>query len=194
MQRSVTEPTYHQPRPAPPAPMDSYYSGYDDASYGPYSGDADARSTYSHTALNIDYSEKYQQPPVPAMAYGSPSLPPSSPQMQYQQGVPPSPVSPSYAPYDPRQYQAYYAAPPPPSSFVPQRAFYSPETRRLLERQRRGREKKERVALVDGHLRLDLDVPRSLKRLINVGGTDMREESGKLRYTAVTDDPDLYTQ
>lgn len=43
------------------------------------------------------------------------------------------------------------------------------------------RREQKKIELVDGHLRLDLPVPRSLKQKIVWAGDDLREESGKMR-------------
>lgn len=43
------------------------------------------------------------------------------------------------------------------------------------------RREQKKVELVDGHLVLDLNVPRSLKQISRFAGEDLREESGKLR-------------
>lgn len=58
----------------------------------------------------------------------------------------------------------------------PQQSYYNEAREQVMRR----REKKK-VELVDGHLQLNLPVPRSIKQFIQWKGADLSEESGKLR-------------
>ena len=52
----------------------------------------------------------------------------------------------------------------------------------------------KQIQLTDGNLVLDLPVPRSILRFSSFKGDDIGTESGHLRYTAVTCDPDDFTR
>ncbi|GAA5985410.1 hypothetical protein JCM11641_000148 [Rhodosporidiobolus odoratus] len=188
-------PPAHQPyqqRPAPPQQQPSYHSqnthdpyGDDSGLYGYYGGDDNA-STHSHTALNMPLNEKdyyHQTPPVPSLpshyapAPDAPSYPPSSP---YH--------SPNMAPPSP-SLAGYWAGGAQPGGFYEQQGYYAQARQDVMKR----REKKK-VELTDGHLVLDLPVPRSIQQLSVYRGEDLRKESGTLRYTAVTDEPDDFTR
>ncbi|GAA5870574.1 hypothetical protein JCM8547_002051 [Rhodosporidiobolus lusitaniae] len=185
-----------QQRPAPPQQQPSYHSqgshdpyADDGGLYGYYAGADDNASTHSHTALSMPINEKdyYQHtPPVPSLpshyapAPGAPSYPPSSPLLSPGGGMPPP--SPSLAGYWAGGFQ--------PGGFYEQPQSYYTQARAPIMKRR----EKKQVQLTDGHLVLDLPVPRSIQQLSVYRGEDMREESGKLRYTAVTDDPDDFVR
>ncbi|KAK4057958.1 hypothetical protein OIO90_001177 [Microbotryomycetes sp. JL221] len=216
MQRNLTEPipnTRGGPRPmhAPPPhagqvmmspnqhstfDIDSYYNH---GNQSQQSWDDDKQSVYSHTALTMVrqpsaddeksssfYPPSTRQSPimsprdhVPQLGYFQP--PHRQPSTSPGISSPLSPFAPRPSPTYPQQH---------PMSPVPyQQTIFYKERERLLAR----REQK-RVQLTDGHLVLDLDVPKSLKQHISYKGDDLRQESGKLRYTAVTDDPDDFTR
>ncbi|GAA6062795.1 hypothetical protein JCM10212_002164 [Sporobolomyces blumeae] len=174
-------------RPSFGTPQPSYHSSaghdpYHDQSdlYGFYAAD-DAASTHSHTALNMPVSEKDYYSVAPALppthVLSSPSQqqypPPGSP--SFGNGYPASPFVGGFAPggyYE--QGQGYYA-----------------QARQGVMKRR----EKKQVRLTEGHLVLDLPVARSLAQLgSNFEGEDLGHECGKLRYTAVTDDPDDFTR
>ncbi|KAM0788848.1 hypothetical protein ACM66B_002933 [Microbotryomycetes sp. NB124-2] len=205
MQRSATDPVpaaVRAPRASSAAvlspnqqstfDLDSYYNHGNSSEQW----DDDKQSITSHTALTFQAdSEKSYYPPST-----SPMTVNHMPRLDYfqhsqQQQMPPQrqPYSPAgisspLSPFAPRPAPTMYHQSPPPPSPYQQTMFYK-ERERLLAR----REQK-RVQLTDGHLVLDLDVPKSLKQHISYRGDDLREESGKLRYTAVTDDPDDFTR
>ncbi|GAA5927919.1 uncharacterized protein JCM15063_006035 [Sporobolomyces koalae] len=162
-------PSYHANDPYPTQPHHPDHSDL----YGFYGND-DAHSTSSHTALNMPYSEKDYHTNNPAI----PSLPP-------QPGwaaapYPPSPNHPS-TPGFVGGFGGYYE---------------NPNTRYAQVRQGvMKRRENKRVELVHGHLVLDLPVARSLAQLGTggQGGTEL-DESVKMRYTAVTEDPDDFTR
>ncbi|KAK4055626.1 hypothetical protein OIV83_000172 [Microbotryomycetes sp. JL201] len=210
MLRSATDPQGARPRPqhapAPPILSPNAHSTFDIDSYyrqGNASDqwDDDKTSITSHTALTFQNdSEKSHYPPsssplavnqVPRLDYFG-----HAPQQQARQPYSPGGISSPQSPFAPRPAPTAYLQGPPPPSPYQQTVFYR-ERERLLAR----REQK-RVQLTDGHLVLDLDVPKSLKQHISYRGDDLREESGKLRYfnsscrpyTAVTDDPDDFTR
>ncbi|BGP38938.1 hypothetical protein JCM10449v2_002876 [Rhodotorula kratochvilovae] len=192
-------------------PQPSYHTQasqdpYDDPGhlYGFYAND-DAASTHSHTALNMPLNEKDYYSPQAALsppshfaspAPGAPSYPPS-PHPPSPMFAPPSPSMGYFAPQYPTGGGGYYGQPPPvvftpgfqPGQYYEQSGYYAQARQDVMKR----REKKK-VALTDGHLVLDLPVPRSIQQLSVYRGEDLREESGKLRYTAITDDPDDFTR
>ncbi|GJN89882.1 hypothetical protein Rhopal_002871-T1 [Rhodotorula paludigena] len=183
---AASQPSYHSHRSQDP---------YDDHTnlYG-YYADNDAASTHSHTALHLPLADRdyyssppplpsphfVPAPPQPQLPPGAPSYPPMSPAFP-----PPSPAYPYAAPYTPMQMRPVFSPTFQPGQYYEQSSYYAQARQDVLKR----REKK-RVALTDGHLVLDLPVPRSIQQLSVYKGEDLREESGKLRYTAVTDDPD----
>lgn len=140
--------------------LDPYYDQLQDTTYGGYNQD-DARSVYSHTALNIG-------PENPAV----PSLPPQPPQPQHY-GYPPhqGPHSPFVDGFSNGHHGGGGPMSPPVAP-----SFYNQAREQVMRRREQAK-----VELVDGHLRLDLPVPRSLKQIISFKGQDMREESGKMR-------------
>ncbi|CEQ40468.1 SPOSA6832_02098 [Sporobolomyces salmonicolor] len=181
-------PQQHSPvmqRPPPPQQSPSYHSnplysdqGHDDL-YGFYAAD-DHASIHSHTALTMEkdyYAAASSLPPPHALSPqfpGAPSYPPHSPSIR-----PPAPASPA----------SYFVGGWAPGGYYEQQGYYAQARQDVMKR----REKK-RVELQDGHLVLDLPVARSLTQLSSFKGEDLREESGKLRYTAVTDEPDDFTR
>lgn len=130
----------------------------------------DDKSVSSHTALTLYDNDKF----VPS----TPHLAQQHSPLAYNAYPPPSPYGNPMMPSVGGGSAGYfpYAMPPPPS---PQRSMFHRERELLLAR----REQK-RVQLVDGHLVLDLQVPKSLKQHISYRGDDLREESGKLRRVA----------
>ncbi|GAA5840244.1 hypothetical protein JCM5353_007839 [Sporobolomyces roseus] len=143
--------------------------------YGFYSADHDGASTSSHTALNMPYSEKdYYSSSNPAI----PSLPPS----HY-----PPPSSPFIGGFTPHPPQSPYAGAP--GGYYENSQSAYAQARQVVMKRR----EKKKVELREGHLVLDLPVARSLAQLGNQAG-GIEGESGKLRYTAVTDDPDDFTR
>lgn len=168
--------------PVDPYAGQSVHDGY-------YEGDTsqnsnwDARSNYSHTALTMDkvrpppplaateltqvQQDYYPPQPAPPLPYGAPAYPPSLP------------MHPPHSPYGMPMAQPYYQ---PPNEYAMQRQKYM------------NRRSVKQVELVDGHLVLECPVPRSIKQYITYKGEDMSEESGKMRYTAVCDDPDDFTR
>ncbi|GAA6054572.1 putative Chitin synthase 1 (putative) [Rhodotorula toruloides] len=179
------QPSYHSHRSQDP---------YDETAnlYGFYAAEDNA-STTSHTALNMPVTEKdyYHSPPPPASQHLlSPHYSPS-----HQIPAYPPPPSPS----------AHYVPMPSPHGYFPPQPLFSPsfqpgayyESSSHYAQARQAvmkRREQKKVELVDGHLVLELNVPRSLKQVSRFAGEDMREESGWLRYTAVTDDPDDFTR
>ncbi|SCV71014.1 BQ2448_3776 [Microbotryum intermedium] len=160
-------------------------SVYQDSSYA---------QTNSHTALNLQ-SEKdgfYQHSYPSPKGFQQQALSPISPTTGGVGGfrhVPwqaPAPVGPTYIPA---------------THYIPGAGgvlgnyhnngggAFQQERMRVM--QRRGRKK---IALVDGHLVMDLPVPKSIQQFNKYRGEDMSQESGKMRYTAVTDDPDDFTR
>lgn len=187
MGRSHTEPIYPpggasgggaQSRPGlqpqqPSYQLDSYYDQLQqhqqDQSYGYHQ---DNSSVYSHTALNLEKDPYYNDaapslPPQPQ--YGAPNYPPSSPLSR----PPPTPFS-GNLPYHDQQGGHFPYGPPLSPAGPP--SFYAQAREQVMKRREQAK-----VELVDGHLRLDLPVPRSLKQIISFQGQDMREESGKMR-------------
>jgi hypothetical protein len=150
--------------PAPPPPIDPYYEQMEGDQGGPYGYQQDdARSTYSHTALRLEPEKDYYAgapplPPVQNLAYESLSYPPSTPLMR----PPPSPFAGNMYPQG-----SYYQQP----------AYYSQARENVMQR----REAKK-VELVDGHLVMDLPVPKSIQQFNHYKGEDMSEESGKMRW------------
>lgn len=177
MSRSQTEPIYPptaggaRPGLAPQQPssnyqLDSYYDQLQhqqDLNYG-YHQDGS-----SHTALTLEKEPHYYNDAAPSLPpqpqYGAPNYPPSSP--AFSSRPPPTPFS-GNLPYH-NQYG-------PPLSPVGPPSFYAQAREGVMRRREQAK-----VELVDGHLRLDLPVPRSLKQIISFQGQDMREESGKMR-------------
>ncbi|GAA5886991.1 hypothetical protein JCM16303_003082 [Sporobolomyces ruberrimus] len=153
--------------------------------YGFYStqGD-DLQSVSSHTALNMPYSEKDYYTP----SRSNPAIPSLPPQPYNHHQTPPSPYyppSPNLA--LPQQFIGGFGG-----YYEPQNSQYSQVRNKVMER----REKKQ-VELREGHLVLDLPVAKSLAKvgLQGSGAGELEgDESGKLRYTAVTEDPDDFTQ
>ncbi|GAA5916120.1 uncharacterized protein JCM6883_001738 [Sporobolomyces salmoneus] len=148
--------------------------------YGFYAND-DAHSASSHTALNMPYSEKdyYQNSAVP-------SLPP-----QPIHATPPSP----YYPPSPNPGGYFSPGPHGHQQFVGGFGGYYENPNTQYAQLRQGvmkRREKKQVELTDGHLVLELPVARSLAQLGKGGSEEW--ESGKLRYTAVTEDPDDFTR
>ncbi|BGP14920.1 hypothetical protein JCM10213v2_002875 [Rhodosporidiobolus nylandii] len=183
---------FQQHRPRPPQHQPSYHSqdpyAEDGGLYGYYAGNDhdDGASNHSHTALNMQINEKdyYQQtPPLPSLSShyappGAPSYPPPrSPMLSPGMHPPGTPLA------------AYWAGGFQPGGFYEQPGAYAQARQAVMQR----REKKE-IELTDGHLVLELPVARSIQKLNTYRGEDLRRESGYLRYTAVTDDPDDFSR
>lgn len=139
--------------------------GGNDAHYG---GFDDGASTYSHTALTM---EKTREPEYlyspPAVPYGAPSYPPGSPLH------PPNPNSPFF-----------HSG----GAYPDQRENEYQHARQKLLNRRSVRQ----IELTDGHLVLDVPVPRSILQYNKYKGEDLSAESGKMRYTAVSASPFLF--
>ncbi|GAA5956701.1 hypothetical protein JCM3765_005709 [Sporobolomyces pararoseus] len=159
--------------------------------YGFYSQADGAQSTSSHTALNMqtvvdDEKDYYNNPAVP-------SLPPQPlpPHSHSQFNTPPSPY------YPPSPSPGYFPQPPgTPQHFIGGFGGYYENPNSQYAQFRQGimkRREKKQIELTDGHLVLELPVARSLAQLGGAGGGTGRE-SEKLRYTAVTEDPDDFTR
>ncbi|GAA5900584.1 hypothetical protein JCM6882_000915 [Rhodosporidiobolus microsporus] len=197
-----SSPHVQQQRPAPQQHQQSYqpqvsHDPYSDDGglYGYYAGEDDTHSTHSHTALNMPINEKdyySQTPPVPAVpshfapAPGAPSYPPP-PSPHLSPHMPP--FSPGYAPPSP-SLAGYWAGGFQPGGFYEQQSSYYQTARQDVMKRR----EKKQIQLTDGHLILDLKVPRSIQQLSVYRGEDLNKESGFVRYTAVTDDPDDFTR
>jgi chitin synthase len=93
-----------------------------------------------------------------------------------------------------------YGAPsyPPSSPYGNQHGGYDDESYmneyNLAREQLYKRRSVRQVELTDGHLVLEVPVPRSILQFNQFKGNDLSEESGKMRYTAVTEDPDEFTR
>lgn len=138
-------------------PQQPVYGG-GDAEYG----FNDNASTYSHTALTMEKGEPEYLYSPPAIPYGAPSYPPSSPLH------PPNPNSPFFA-------DSQYA-------YQSQRENEYQQARQKLLNRRSVRQ----IELTDGHLVLEVPVPRSILQYNKYKGEDLSSESGKMRYTAVS--------
>ncbi|SGY80101.1 BQ5605_C008g05303 [Microbotryum silenes-dioicae] len=146
--------------------------------------------TNSHTALNVQSEKDGFYPlsyPAPQL-FQQQALPPPSPNLGGFRHVPwqaPAPVGPTYVPathYIPGAGGVL-------GNYHNNGGAFHQERMKVM--QRRGRKK---IALVDGHLVMDLPVPRSIQQFNKYRGEDMNQESGTMRYTAVTDDPDDFTR
>ncbi|GAA6029629.1 hypothetical protein JCM8097_000971 [Rhodosporidiobolus ruineniae] len=194
--QALLSPSHGYPAGRPqPQQQPSYHSQVshdpysdDGGLYGYYGGD-DAGSTHSHTALNMPVDEKdyytHGHPPQSAPQHFAPA--PGAPSY-------PPPPSPSFAQYAPPPgspgLQQYWAGGFQPGGFYEQQSGYYAQARQDVMKRR----EKKQVQLTDGHLILDLKVPRSIQQLSVYRGEDMRKESGFLRYTAITNDPDDFTR
>ncbi|KAM0748706.1 glycosyltransferase family 2 protein [Meredithblackwellia eburnea MCA 4105] len=128
------------------------------------------------------YSEQQHylaSPPVGAPAY-PPSLSPVHP---------PNPNSPFFnsSPNPQQQGGGWYG------QQQQQQQYHSAEYMRARQKLLNRRSVRQ-IELTDGHLVLEVPVPRSILQYNSYKGEDMSLESGKLRYTAVTDDPDDFTR
>lgn len=150
-----------------------YYDDTHENSYGPppsQNQNWDSRSSYSHTALTME--KDYGNMP-PSLPYGAPSYPPSSPLLG-----------------GPQQYNQNGIF-----GNRPQPSYYNDNDQYSIMRQKMlDRRSVRQIELTDGHLVLEVPVPRSIKQYNSYKGEDLSEESGKLRYTAVVDDPDDFTR
>ncbi|KAI5474977.1 chitin synthase, glycosyltransferase family 2 protein [Pseudohyphozyma bogoriensis] len=169
-----------RPSPQPLHQQQSYggggYGGHHDGGYGTdgyeekgYYDEGpfyDTASVNSHTALNMP-------PPHAPYAAQHHQYPPASPI------APPNPNSPFF---NPQNSSPRFPAP-------HQQSEYSMARQKLLNRR-----SVRQVELTDGHLVLEMPVPRSILQYNSYKGEDMSLESGKMRYTAVTEDPDDFTR
>ncbi|GAA6023527.1 hypothetical protein JCM11491_005529 [Sporobolomyces phaffii] len=188
--QTSTMPSYHSHGGTDPyhAPPQQHHLGDHTDLYGFYAEGDGPASNSSHTALNMSYAdasnEKYDYdvssnpavPSLPPTMQQHPPYYPPSPGLGYpasQPGAPPTFVG---------GFGGYYENP---------NSQYAHARRGVMKR----REKKQ-VELTDGHLVLEVPVARSLARLATSAGAggELERESGKLRYTAVTEDPDDFTR
>ncbi|KAL8278351.1 hypothetical protein RQP46_009243 [Phenoliferia psychrophenolica] len=169
----------HQPH-AYGEPEGQWDSSQRDLSYN------DNASTYSHTALNPSHShvqmdekhyddgQQYGYAP-PVVPFGAPSYPPASPiRAPYGNGA---------DPFYGRGAGADQAF------AMQQQSEYALARQKLMNRR-----SVRQIELTDGHLVLEVPVPRSILQYNKYKGEDLSLESGKMRYTAVTDDPDDFTR
>ena len=174
-----------------------------------------------HTDL-VSHADNPYNPHAPPMpphqASFQASTPLLSPQAQYQQTpIPAYPPSPAPLQYD-SPHQAYSMSPGPPTSFSGAPVFpaphtpygfgpgfggapaalypgsYYPQTSQYAEAHQRLMKKRSvrQIKLTNGHLVMEVPVPRSIMQYNAYKGEDMSRESGKMRYTAVTEDPDEF--
>lgn len=180
--------SYFPPLPPGPAPTHPDLVPHPDNPYNPHAPPLPPHQPSFHsTTPLLSPQAQYHPTPIPAYPPSPAPIPYNSPQPH--QAYPMSPTSFSGAFATPSTPHGLGPGPGSlyPGSSYPQTSQYAEAHRRLM-RQRSVKQ----VKLTNGHLVMEVPAPRSLMTYNSYKGEDMGRESGKLRYTAVTEDPDEF--